>query len=67
MTPITQASTHVATFNSGMSILALALALALVFMAERWRSAARDQSRTTPTDFIASPLHCLVRDALGFP
>jgi hypothetical protein len=35
MTPITQASTHVATFNSGMSILALALALALVFMAEQ--------------------------------
>ena len=27
---------------------------------ERPRSAARDPTRTTPTDFTASPLHCLV-------
>ena len=28
---------------------------------ERWRSAARDLTRTTPQDFIASPLHCVAR------
>jgi hypothetical protein len=32
---------------------------------ERWQSAARDLRRTTPTDFIASPLHCLVRPCRG--
>jgi hypothetical protein len=27
---------------------------------EREQSAARDQGLSTPTDFIASPLHCVV-------
>ena len=30
-------------------------------LAERWRSAARDLTRTTPPNSFASPLHCLVR------
>ena len=34
------------------------------FAAERWQSAARDNRRTTPPDFIASPLHCVVRHSL---
>ena len=31
---------------------------------ERWRSAARDLTRTTPPDLIASPLHRVVRKAI---
>jgi hypothetical protein len=34
---------------------------------ERWRSAARSHTRTTPPDFIASPLHCLVMGELATP
>ena len=32
--------------------------------AERWKSTARDVERTTPPDFIASPLHCVLRRAM---
>jgi hypothetical protein len=32
-------------------------------MAERWQSAARDLGLSIGSDFIASPLHCVVRPA----
>ena len=34
---------------------------------ERLQSAARDLTRTTPQDFIASPLHCVVRREASTP